>query len=310
MIIHPVARRILARLATSLVVVWGSITAAFLALHALPGRIEDILAGDLIYPGLREAIIAEWGLDRSLFAQYVDFVGRIAAGDFGLSYVLRQPVAQIVGSQIWPTVHLASAAGVLALILAGVAATLTAGRGRLARGLAAAVELTCASAPVFWIGILLLMLFSFTLRWFPVSGAQSWQALVLPAVALALPTAGLLAQVLREAMERALEQPFVVTVRARGLGEGLIRLRHVLRHAALPAVTLGGWLIGGLLGGAVITEKVFGRPGLGTVTLNAVLSHDVPVVLAVVLLAAFIHVAASTLLDIVYVVIDPRLRQQ
>ncbi|GGC75513.1 hypothetical protein GCM10010994_37460 [Chelatococcus reniformis] len=224
--------------------------------------------------------------------------------------MLRQPVAQIVGSQIWPTVHLASAAGVLALILAGVAATLTAGRGRLARGLAAAVELTCASAPVFWIGILLLMLFSFTLRWFPVSGAQSWQALVLPAVALALPTAGLLAQVLREAMERALEQPFVVTVRARGLGEGLIRLRHVLRHAALPAVTLGGWLIGGLLGGAVITEKVFGRPGLGTVTLNAVLSHDVPVVLAVVLLAAFIHVAASTLLDIVYVVIDPRLRQQ
>lgn len=299
--------RALSRLATSALVAWGSVTAAFVALHALPGRIEDILAGDLDYPGLREAIAREWGLDRGLPEQYVSFVARIASGDFGVSYALRQPVSEIVGSQVLPTVQLAAAAGALALVLAVAAATLTAGRGRIARGAASLIELTCASAPVFWIGILLLMAFSFTLRWFPVSGAQGWKSLALPAVALALPTAGLLAQVLREAMEKTLEQPFIVTVRARGLGEGLIRVRHVLRHAALPAVTLGGWLIGGLLGGAVITEKVFGRPGLGTVTLNAVLSHDVPVVLAVVLLAAFIHVAASTLLDILYVLIDPRL---
>jgi peptide/nickel transport system permease protein len=163
---------------------------------------------------------------------------------------------------------------------------------------------------VFWLGILLLMAFSFNLRWFPVSGAEGWNSLVLPAITLALPTAGLLTQVLREAMEKTLDQPFVTTVRSRGVGEFVIRWRHVLRHALLPAVTLGGWLIGGLLGGAVITEKVFGRPGLGTVTLGAVLTHDVPVVLTVVLLAAFIHVAASTLLDILYVLIDPRLRAQ
>ncbi|MFC3692342.1 ABC transporter permease [Chenggangzhangella methanolivorans] len=307
---RPLLRRVAARLATSILVAWGSVTTAFVALHALPGKIEDILAGDLEYPGLREAIAAEWGLDRSLPEQYVDFVARIASCDFGVSYVLRQPVVEIVGSQVWPTVQLAAAAGALALVLAVLAATLTAGRGPLARGVASTVELVCASAPVFWIGILLLMAFSFTLRWFPVSGAQNWKSLVLPAVALALPTAGLLAQVLREAMEKTLEQPFIVTARARGLGETLIRVRHVLRHAALPAVTLGGWMIGGLLGGAVITEKVFGRPGLGAVTLNAVLTHDVPVVLAVVLLAAFIHVAASTLLDVVYLAIDPRLRAQ
>jgi peptide/nickel transport system permease protein len=170
------------------------------------------------------------------------------------------------------------------------------------------VELVFASTPVFWLGILLLMAFSFTLPWFPVSGDAGPAALVLPAVTLALPTAGLLAQVLREAMEKTLEQPFVVTVRARGLGEWRVRTRHVLRHAALPVMTLGGWIIGGLLGGAVITEKVFGRPGLGTVTLNAVLSHDVPIVLAVVLLAAFVHVAASTLLDLLHVWIDPRMK--
>jgi len=123
-----------------------------------------------------------------------------------------------------------------------------------------------------------------------------------------LPTAGLLAQVLREAIEKALLQPFAVTIRSRGVGETAIRLRHMLRHALLPAMTLGGWLVGGLLGGAVITEKVFGRPGLGSLTLSAVTTQDVPVVLAVVLLAAFVHVVISTLLDIAYIAVDPRLR--
>ena len=303
-------RSVAGRLGGSVVVAWGSTTAAFVALHALPGNIADILAGDLDYPGLREAIAAEWGLDRSLAAQYVDFVRRIALGDFGTSYELRRPVADVVASQLWPTLQLAAAAGVLALLIAVGVAVLTAGRGRLPRAVASLVELVFASTPVFWLGILLLMGFSFTLQWLPVSGAAGWQALVLPAVTLALPTAGLLTQVLREAMEKTLEQPFVVTVRARGLGEWRLRTRHVLRHAALPLMTLGGWIIGGLLGGAVITEKVFGRPGLGTVTLGAVLTHDVPVVLAVVLLAAFIHVAASTLLDVLYLLIDPRLRAQ
>lgn len=302
--------RVVSRLLTSLVVAWASVTATFLALHALPGRVEDILAGDVEYPGLREAIAAEWGLDHSLFEQYIDFLTRIGRGDFGTSYVLRQPVIEIVGSQFLPTVQLALLAGLLAIIIAVALALLTAGRGRWSRQVASILELIFASTPVFWLGILLLMLFSFTLKWFPVSGASGWKSIVLPSITLALPTAGLLTQVLREAIEKTLEQPFVITVRARGVREFVIRARHILRHALLPAVTLGGWLIGGLLGGAVITEKVFGRPGLGTVTLGAVLTHDVPVVLAVVLLAAFIHVAASTLLDILYVLIDPRLRAQ
>ena len=303
-----VLRRLITRFGASLLVAWGSTTAAFLALHALPGEIADILAGDLDYPGLREAIAAEWGLDRGLLAQYLGFVGRIAQGDFGTSYALRQPVYEVVVSQLWPTVQLALSAGLLALLIAIVLATATAGQGRLSRLLTSFVELLFASTPVFWLGILLLMAFSFTLPWFPVSGADGTRALVLPAITLALPTAGLLTQVLREAMDRSLEQPYVVTARARGLAEWQVRIIHVLRHAVLPVLTLGGWIIGGLLGGAVITEKVFGRPGLGTVTLNAVLSHDVPVVLAVVLLAAFVHVAASSLLDLAHVWIDPRLR--
>jgi peptide/nickel transport system permease protein len=271
-----------------------------------------VLAGDLAYPGLREAIAAQWGLDHSLLWQYGQFLLRLARGDLGTSFVMQQPVLAVLGTQLWPTIQLASAAGVLAIVLALLVATSTAGpaagRHAWASRVASALELLFTSSPVFWLGLLLLIVFSFHWRLFPVSGAAGWRALVLPAVTLALPTAGVLSQVMRGALEAVFERPFVTTVRARGVPEFALRARHVLRHALLPVVTLGGWLIGGLLGGAVITEKMFGRPGIGSVTLTAVTSQDVPIVLAVVLLAAFVHVTISTLLDVLYLFIDPRLR--
>ncbi|WP_213879304.1 ABC transporter permease [Pseudomonas sp. dw_358] len=303
-------RPILTRLLSSLGVLWLSVSSAFVALQCLPGRIEDILAGDTQYPGMREAIIREWGLDRSLPVQYLDFLGRLLHGNLGTSYIMRTPVAELLRSQLWPTLQLALSAGALAVALAIVVGVATAGRRPRLRWVASTVEQVATSTPVFWVGILLLMLFSFHWHWFPVSGAVGWRSLVLPAVTLALPSAGILAHVLREAMEQALEQPFITTARARGLSETGLRYRHVLRHGLLPIITLGGWLVGGLLGGAVITEKVFGRPGLGTVTLNAITAQDVPVVLAVVLMAAFIYVMISTVLDIVCLFIDPRLRNR
>jgi peptide/nickel transport system permease protein len=306
--------KIATRLGTGVLVLWLAATAAFIAIHALPGRIEDVLAGDLAYPGLRETIAAQWGLDRSLLWQYGQFLSRLGHADLGTSFVMQQPVAAVLQSQLLPTAQLAGSAGLLAVVLAILIATLTAGtttsHGAWGSRIASILELTFTSTPVFWLGMLLLIAFSFQLRLFPVSGANGWRSLVLPAVTLALPTAGILSQVMREALEAALERPFVVTVRSRGLGELALRFRHVLRHALLPVVTLGGWLIGSLLGGAVITEKMFGRPGIGSVTLNAVTSQDVPVVLAVVLLAAFVHVVISTLLDVAYLFIDPRLRSE
>lgn len=305
-------RQIVTRVLTGVLVMWLAATTAFLAIHALPGRIEDVLAGDLAYPGLREAIAAQWGLDHSLLWQYGQFLLRLARGDLGTSFVMQQPVLAVLGTQLWPTIQLASAAGVLAIVLALLVATSTAGpaagRHAWASRVASALELLFTSSPVFWLGLLLLIVFSFHWRLFPVSGAAGWRALVLPAVTLALPTAGVLSQVMRGALEAVFERPFVTTVRARGVPEFALRARHVLRHALLPVVTLGGWLIGGLLGGAVITEKMFGRPGIGSVTLTAVTSQDVPIVLAVVLLAAFVHVTISTLLDVLYLFIDPRLR--
>jgi peptide/nickel transport system permease protein len=307
---RPVVLAAVRRLGAGMVVLWAAATAAFVILHSMPGNIADILAGQETSPELRAAIAADWGLDDPLIVQYGHWLGDLVRGDLGTSYVLRQPVTEVVGDQLPATILLAVVAMVLAVVLALVAAVTTAGRGRVARAVASALELVATSVPVFWLGILLLLVFSFTLPWFPVAGGEGVRSLVLPAVALALPTAGVLGQVLRESLEATLEQPFVLTARARGIGETLVRTRHALKHAAMPAITLSGWLIGSLLGGAVITETVFGRPGLGAVTLNAVTNKDVPVVLAVVLLAGVVYVVVSTLVDVVHLVLDPRGRQR
>jgi peptide/nickel transport system permease protein len=250
----------------------------------------------------------DWGLDRPVVEQYLDFLGRLAVGDLGTSYVQRQPVTSVIADQIGATVVLGLAAGTLAVVIAVVLSTATVGRRPVARGALSTLELVFVSVPVFWSGLLLLMLFSFRLGWFPAAGGNGVQSLVLPAVTLALPTAGLLSQVLRESMERTLDEPFIVTVRARGVRESLVVWRHALRHAALPGMTVLGSLVGGLLGGAVITETVFGRPGIGSISLQAVSNKDVPVVIGVVLLAAAIYVVVSTLLDVLYTAVDPRLR--
>ncbi|MEP9383533.1 ABC transporter permease [Nocardioides sp. KR10-350] len=303
----PLLRRLATRVVAGIAVLWAAATAAFLALHAMPGNVADILAGDNTYPGLRESLERQWGLDKPILVQYAEFLGRLAHGDLGTSYTMRQPVTSVIGPQVMPTVELAVAAGVLAVVASVLAAVLTAGRPRL-RAFSSTVELVGSSVPVFWVGIVLLMIFSFKLKLFPVAGAGSVAALVLPAITLALPTAGVLSQVLRDAMERTLDQPFVTTVRARGVSEATMRVRHALKHALLPVLSLAGWLVGSLLGGAVITESVFSRPGLGSVTLNAVTTKDMPVVLAVVLIAAFVYVVVSTLVDVLHLSIDPRLR--
>ncbi|GAA2227018.1 ABC transporter permease [Promicromonospora sukumoe] len=305
---HPVLRRLVTRVVTGVVVLWAAATVAFWTLQLVPGSVADILAGDLADPELRQALVAEWGLDRPAFAQYLDFLGRLAQGDLGTSYVQRQPVLDVIGDQLGSTVILTLTAGVVAVALAVLLSTATVGRPRVVRGVLSTAELVLVSVPVFWSGILLLMVFSFGLGLFPVAGGTGAQSLVLPTVGLALPTAGLLSQVLRESMERTVLEPFAITVRARGVRESLVVWRHALKHALLPGMTVAGSLVGGLLGGAVITEQVFGRPGLGQITLLAVTNKDVPVVLGVVLLAAAVYVAVSTLLDVLYAVVDPRLR--
>lgn len=306
-LLRAVARRV----ATGLVVWWAAATAAYLALLAAPGDTVDSIVGDgADTPQIRAQIIAEWGLDRPALGQYLDYLWRLAGGDLGRSYLRQRPVAEVIGEQLAPTATLAVTAAGLGVLLAVTVAVGTAGRRRRwPRRVSSGVELLLVSTPPFLIGIVLLSVLSFRYGLFPVAGDQGPAALVLPAVTLALPIAGLLAQVLRDGLDRAWDEPFVLTARARGVRERTVLLRHALRHALLPAVTLAGWLFGILLGGAVIVEQVFGRPGLGQVTLSAVTSKDMPVVLAVVTLSAAVYVVVNTAADLTYLLVDPRLRR-
>ncbi|MER7708698.1 ABC transporter permease [Kitasatospora sp. NPDC097605] len=300
------------RLAGALAVLIGAATVAFAALQLIPGDPVTVMLGPgtAATPEVKAQIRAQYGLDQPVLVQYLHYLGRLATGDLGESYQQQRPVADLIGDQLAPTVELALAAMFLALVSALLAALATAGRRGPARSAGSLAELLAVSSPSYWIGILLLTAFSFQLRIFPVAGDQDLSALVLPAVTLALPLTGVLAQVLREGLETALGQPFTLTARSRGLAPVAVLLRHALRHAAASALTLTGWLTGSLLGGAVLVESVFGRPGIGALSLQGTTSKDMPLVVGLVLLSALVFVTISIAVDLLYLAIDPRLRKR
>lgn len=299
-----------ARLGAAVLVVWGAATCAFLVLQLVPGDPVHAVVGSnaLIDAAQRKEIERHYGLDRALPVQYVTYLGRLLRGDLGDSYQLQQPVAQVLGQQVRPTAELALFATLLAVVLAVAVTLATSGRARWPRRLSGVVELVVVSTPSFWLGIMLLTLFSFRLGWLPVSDSGDARSLVLPVVTLALPIAAVLTQVMREGLLDALRAPFVLTARARGLTEPAVRARHALRHAALPALTLAGWFTGTLLSGAVVVENVFARPGIGRVTLQAVTGRDLPLVQGVVTLSALVFVGVGAVVEVLALVVDPRLR--
>jgi peptide/nickel transport system permease protein len=305
-------RFVLRRLLAGLVVVWAAATLTFAVVQLVPGDTVDALIGPeaAATPVLRQQIIERNGLDRPLLVQYLSRLGGLVTGDLGRSYQLDQPVARLLSGQVLPTVELALSAMVTALALAVLASVVTAGRGRFARTVASGVELLAASVPAFWLGVVLLSVFSFQWHLFASVGATGPDGLVLPTVALAVPLAGVLTQVIRQELEQAEVKPFALAARARGLGETGLLLRHTLRHALLPVTTISGWVLGSLIGGAVLVENIFGRPGLGRVLVEAVGSRDLPVVTALVLLSAVAFVVVNAVVDLLYLVIDPRLRAE
>ncbi|GES42291.1 hypothetical protein RsS62_15430 [Rhizobium dioscoreae] len=232
-------------------VLWGAATIAFIAVKLIPGDPVAILAGgeNVVDEAERAALVHQYGLDQPLALQYAHYIAKALSGDFGQSYQYRQPVSEVIYEAAGPTLQLAGSAIVLALLLAISVALATAGRRKSLTLLSSGIELILLSTPVYWIGIVLLSVFSFNLEWFPVTGNDGPSALVLPAIALSLPLAALLSQVLRNGLEEALSQPFSLTVRTRGVGETVLRVRHGLRHAALAASTLTGTLLASTLGG-------------------------------------------------------------
>ncbi|MFK3665775.1 ABC transporter permease [Ochrobactrum teleogrylli] len=299
------------RLLQGVGVMFGAAALTFVAARMVPGDPAQAIAGGpeaSPTPEVLAQIRAEYALDAPLVTQFIQYVTKFLSGDLGMSYRLNIPVRDAIIEQAWPTLALASSAALIAVGLSVILALATAGRNPVIRAVSSAIELTFASMPTFWLGLLLLTIFSYKLGWLPAISRTHPLALVLPALTLALPLAGSMTQVLRQALEEGLDQPFVLSARARGLGDWSIRTGHVLRHALPPYLTMAGYLVGSLLGGTVITEMLFNRQGIGKLLLHAVLGQDLPVVMGVVLLAALVFVTINLIVDLLHPLIDPRLR--
>lgn len=299
------------RLLGAIAVIWAAATIAFFLQEISPGDpATSILGGSGARPTQAQidAVNEQYGFNDPVLDRYGEFIGNLATGDLGTSYQYKQPVTTVIGEQIGPTMVLMAVSILLAWAIAVAMTLLTAGQGRLRSSLGSGLETFFAGLPQYWLGLVLLVLFSFELRWFPVTGGTSPAALVLPALTLALPLAGFIGQVTRDEFERGLRQPFALSARARGVSETEVRWRHVLRHAVLPGITLSGWAVGATISGAVIVEVIFARPGLGQVLVNAVSAQDLPVVVGITVLLAAVYVVVNLLVDLLYVLVDPRMR--
>jgi peptide/nickel transport system permease protein len=300
-------RYIAQRVLLMIPMIWLVLTLVFLMLRVAPGDPVSASVGGRLSEAELERRRAAIGLNRPLIVQYFDYLGGLVRGDFGTSYQQFRPVTAIIGEQLGATVILSLTAILFAWTLMVVWVTLTAGRGPRIGGIGSTVDVFAAGLPAYWLGIILLLVFALGLRWFPVLSGTGVNGLILPALTLAIPLAGFMAQSTRAEFERSLDQPFVLSARMRGMGDWGIRLRHVLRHAIIPAVTLSGWALGATLSGAVIVESIFNRPGIGSVLVGAVNSQDLPVVVGIVTLVAVVYVVANLLVDIVYTLVDPRM---
>ncbi|GAA1746661.1 ABC transporter permease [Rothia terrae] len=306
------ARQLWLRIGQALLVLLATYTLAFILLSALP---SDAIMARYASPDLGlssdeiNAIRAEYGADKPLIVQYFTSLFGFLTGNFGYSVQTGASIASMVAEALPGTLALAISAFVLACIwalLIAVAASFSRGL----RGFVLGLPSLMVSLPSFWIGIILIQLVSFKLGWVPVIGASPVQSLILPALTLSIPIAAPLAQVLVRSIEDVERQPFISVVKARGASRSRIFFGNVLRNAILPALTIAGVLFGELVGGAVVTEAVFGRAGIGQMTVNAVANRDTPVLMAVVVIAATLYVLINLLVDLLHPVLDPRVRRK
>ncbi len=308
------ARYILRRVGQGVFVLWATFTIAFFVLYLLPSDPAALIAAggggevDQIDPALLEELRAQHGLDRPVIVQYGDALWQAVRGDFGASYLSGAPATSLVAQALPETLKLTGVA--LALAVAGGALLAVASvfpRARALRQALSALPPLGVALPTFFVGLLLLQWLSFRVPVFPAIGNEGAISLVLPAVTLAVPAGAQLAQVLSRSLRGTLGEPYVETAWAKGAGRGRVFLAHALRNAAIPAFTVLGIMVGGLLGGAVVTETVFSRVGLGRLTVQSVNQQDVPVVLAIVVFSALVFVVVTLVVDLVYPLLDPRI---
>jgi ABC-type dipeptide/oligopeptide/nickel transport system permease component len=295
----------------SFVTLWGVSILVFVILRVLPGDPAKMLLPEGAPHSAVEELNRQLGLREPLYVQYAIFLHSVFRGDFGQSFQYRSPALAVVVERIPATIHLTLAAMALTIgfgVLIGIVAAVRPGTTYDYTGTIVAV--LGQSLPNFWLGIMLILLFGVTLRWLPTSGFQSWQHLILPSITLAAYPTALVARLTRSSMLEILSQDYIRTVRAKGLSEWGVVLRHAFKNATIPVLTVIGLQIGTLLGGAVITESVFAWPGMGKLVVDAIFFRDFPVVQTILILSATIFVLINLLVDVLYTFIDPRIRYE
>ena len=287
----------------------GVVLLVFLMVRLAPGDPAILLAGEFATPETLEAIRTRYGLDRPLPEQFALYLGALLQGDLGESARSRRPVLEELKTYFPNTVVLATAAILVALATGIPLGILAASRQGSWLDLGVMVlALLGVSMPVFWFGLLAILIFSVELGWFPVAGKGTLAHLVLPAVTLGINATALLARMTRGTLVEVLSQDYIRTARAKGLAERVVIFKHALRNALIPVVTVAGLEFGSLLAGAVITETIFAWPGLGQLLVGSILSRDYPVVQGAVLLVAFTFTLVNLMVDLLYAWIDPRVR--
>ena len=301
-------RYILQRLAQGLLVLLGVTTIVF-ALTFVAGDPVSTLAPLEATPEERAAFAHNMGLDRPIPVQYADFLTHAARGDFGMSYSSHEPAMGEVLDRLPATILLTAAAVLFALVVSVPLGLLAAmNHDGWIDVVARLFAFFGQSIPVFLLGVVLIIVFGVDLHWLPSSGTGSWQHLVMPAVAVGSFSAAVLARLLRSSLLEVLSQEYIRTAYAKGLRGRVVVVRHALRNAALPFITMLGLQVGFLLSGAVVAETIFAYPGVGRLAVQAISRKDVPVIQSFVMVAALIVVVANLFVDLVYTRIDPRIR--
>ncbi|WP_336955770.1 ABC transporter permease [Serratia sp. KG1D] len=307
-------RYLAGRIGQAALVLWAAFTLSFILLQVLPG---DAILIKFQNPdmGLSPAQIADmraaYGADVPLWRQYLHTLGSVLHGDLGFSMQAGVPVTALLAANLPATLQLAVLGFAVALLLALIIAFVSnlTGFGWLRSALQMLPSLF-VSVPTFWLGIVLIQLFSFRLKLIPIINPGEWLGVILPIATLALPISAPLAQILIRSIDAVQTQPFVAVARAKGASRSGVLWRHVARNAMLPALTIAGMLFGELIAGALITETVFGRSGLGQLTQQAVVNQDVAVLQAIVLISAAAFVIINLLVDLLFPLLDPRLKTQ
>jgi len=296
------------RLLIAVPVILGVVSLVFLLIHLIPGDPVEIMLGETALPADREALRRELGLDRPVLEQYGRFLAQLCRGDLGRSLHYREPVSRLIVARYPATLVLTAAAMFVSLCIAIPAGILSGIRQySVWDHTTMFLALLGVSLPNFWLGPLLILAFSIHLGWFPVSGMGGVRHLVLPALTLGTSMAAIVARMTRSSILEVLREDYVLTARAKGLPERSVILKHVLRNALLPVVTVVGLQFGALLAGAVITETIFSWPGLGTLLIQAIQTRDYPLVQGCVLVISLSYVLVNLLTDVAYVRIDPRI---